>query len=52
MRLGEERLAREKQEKARHMLTEVEKANKLNVARREEKKQQELAEDEARFRHV
>jgi len=34
------------------MLVDVEKANKLNVSMREQKKLQEAEEDEARFRHV
>lgn len=51
MRADEEKIVKEKQRKARQLLLEVEQTNKMSLTLKEEKKQKELAEDEAIYRY-
>lgn len=51
MRADEEKIVKEKQRKARQLLLEVEQTNKMSLTLKEEKRQKELAEDEAIYRY-
>lgn len=51
MKDDEERIIKEKQRKARELLLEVEATNKMSLTLKEERRQKEIAEDEAIYRY-